>query len=45
VVPTTSGLPRTTDIVSARRHVSNVPVADSRGATWLSIHAFRRSCN
>ena len=28
VAPTASGLPRTTDIVRARRHVSNVPLTD-----------------
>jgi hypothetical protein len=38
-----NNIPSTADIRQRGGHVRKVPVADSCGATWLSIHAFRRS--
>jgi hypothetical protein len=35
--PTTSGLPRRTDILRVRRHVSKVPTGDSRSAAITSF--------
>jgi hypothetical protein len=41
----TSALNCISDVVRGRRYFSEGPVADSCGAIWLSIHAFRRSCD
>jgi hypothetical protein len=37
-VPTTSGLPRITDILRVSGHVSKVPISEERFGLWLEPH-------